>query len=249
MSDTKWEILTKESKSNFSFFSYWPLGIVTILIAILSYFVIASKFKKAKLSKEPVEQLVQPEVIALDKKPLVDTVEAQNDPRGSVVKTKTFGNKYFEESNEINDIPEYDNFSNNLNREYQVIDKQNKTRFDVNHLKVESSDPAKFAEINGFQATDDFIDAWSSTSVKHTDRQEISDEYRMLAVEALQSIDTSNKPENAIIILREILAARTEALRIGATLPPMPEEQLQNITFWSKNVVTKDIATTILNRI
>ena len=239
MSDTrKWESLTSKNST----FSYWPVVIVSILIAIGSYFIIDSK-KEAPVSKEVVETVLVPEAKPL--KAVIDDIPSAEEP---TVKAKTFGSKFFEASDEYSE--EYDDYSNNMQRDFHSVEKHSSTKFSLDHLKVESADPAKFAEKNGFEATDDFINAWSSeNTTKIRESVKIDDEYRMLATEALQSVDTHLKPENAVIVLREILAARTEATRIGAVLPPVPEEQLEAISFWTKNLLTKDLATTILNRV
>lgn len=115
-----------------------------------------------------------------------------------------------------------------------------------------------FVESYGLSVSDKFVDSWTteitqkkaiSGELKKPDG--VSDsEVRMLAQEALQTLSTTCDAESANSVLREILAARTEAARIGLEVPSLTEDQLKAIKFWSnsKAFKTSTIAKTLLSR-
>ena len=133
---------------------------------------------------------------------------------------------------------------------------------DLNYLKSDLKRRGlgldDFVESYGLSVSDKFVDSWtteitqkkaSSGELKKPDG--VSDsEVRMLAQEALQTLSTTCDAESANSVLREILAARTEAARIGLEVPSLTEDQLKAIKFWSnsKAFKTSTIAKTLLSR-
>lgn len=76
------------------------------------------------------------------------------------------------------------------------------------------------------------------------------DEARLLAQEAFQTVSTKASIEAATLVLRDVLAARTEANRLGLNLPEMADEQLDAIRYWSRaGGPAGQLAKSILSRI
>jgi len=77
----------------------------------------------------------------------------------------------------------------------------------------------------------------------------ISEESQMLVREAFQFIPTDNAG-SATVILRDILAARTEANSFGITMPEAPEDHMSALKYWaSTSGNASTIAKTILSRL
>lgn len=71
-----------------------------------------------------------------------------------------------------------------------------------------------------------------------------------LANEAFQSVSRDMSPENATVILSEILSARTESSSLGINLGSVSDEQLKDLEFWSKTQGKQaDLAKSILSRL
>jgi hypothetical protein len=103
--------------------------------------------------------------------------------------------------------------------------------------------PESLLIANGAPKSSDLPDVFAGNS-------EITDsEARMLASEAFQMVPNA-APEVVIDTLREILAAYTEAKKVGLALPPSPEEQLNSLHLLSrKSGTVAELAKSILGRI
>lgn len=109
-----------------------------------------------------------------------------------------------------------------------------------------------YIESHHMKVPDALLELWTnaSTASDHTAvTHDVAPEAMMLAREALQSLSADGPEAVAIAVLREILAARTEAARLGLKLPEAPFEQASAIRTWaSRNGVAANIANTILSR-
>ena len=116
--------------------------------------------------------------------------------------------------------------------------------FDANMLNLEDVPEAALMA---------FEDNWPDTNGPSVfgGNAEVTDmEARQIAQEAFQTVPLGAQPEAVAEVLKEILAARNEAARLGLNLPEAPEEQKQNIKHWSKRSGPAAIlAKTILSRV
>lgn len=99
---------------------------------------------------------------------------------------------------------------------------------------------------------DALIEAWDQapTLVGRRETQILDDEERVIARDAFQTLPMKAAEEEAVMILREILAARTESAHRSITLPEMPDDQLRSIKHWASQVgPASKIAMSILDRI
>jgi hypothetical protein len=119
-----------------------------------------------------------------------------------------------------------------------------------------------FVDSFGVSVPDAFVDSWTSTNASSPKRAEnklksssdmTESEMRQLAQEASQIVPTSGpmaSAEAVTAVLREILAARTEASQIGLNLGPMDPVQRQAIeTIATGTSKAATLAKTILSRI
>jgi hypothetical protein len=71
-----------------------------------------------------------------------------------------------------------------------------------------------------------------------------------LALEAFQNVPKDLDRQNAIVLLREILSARTESAKLGLDLPSISDDQVSDLEFWaSKSGTESDLAKSILSRL
>lgn len=116
-----------------------------------------------------------------------------------------------------------------------------------------------FVESFGVSVSDSFVDSWSKSNEKPTEKRQnmlstTSDmsesEMRQLAQEAMQSVPLTGNPEAIAAVLREILAARTEAKQVGLDLGPIDPAQRSAIeSFALGKTKASSIAQTILSRL
>jgi hypothetical protein len=101
---------------------------------------------------------------------------------------------------------------------------------------------------NGNSVPDDLLDSLQGpTFSRRSENSVLDDEAMMLAREALQTIKGS--PETVASILKDILAARTEAAARGIELPGLPQEQKIILEHWSRQSgPASAIAAQILSR-
>lgn len=73
---------------------------------------------------------------------------------------------------------------------------------------------------------------------------------RTLATEAFQQVPRDMDRKNAAVLLREILAARTEAASLGLNLGYSSDDQVADLKYWSSKAGPEaDLASAILSRI
>lgn len=258
---------TKNFTGNFSF-----LG-VFILIALIAAFVIKASMrggiKTMNVSNESLTVL-QPKIVAeLNEK---QPAASENELPTVSVKRTAVESKYF--SSEQDNLQEpflhtengqsFSDFAKTLDsgREtYSMERPMSSKTTDLNYLKSDLKRRGlgleDFVDTYGLSVSDNFVDTWKESSYGPSKREITSkpdgvsdDEVRMLAQESLQPLSITCDTETANSVLREILAARTEAGRIGLEIPPLTEEQLKAIKFWSnsKAFKTSTIAKTLLGR-
>jgi hypothetical protein len=109
-----------------------------------------------------------------------------------------------------------------------------------------------YIESHHMKVPDALLELWAtgpSSTATHSLADDLAPEAMMLAREALQPLSASADQDAAAVVLRDILAARTEADRLGMHLPAMPYEQASAIRAWaSKTGTAATIAQTILSR-
>jgi hypothetical protein len=109
---------------------------------------------------------------------------------------------------------------------------------------VNSETPEKegFSEVIVAKTAPPAILTWSADVTEQ--------EARSLAREAFQQVPQTYSPDFAEDTLRGISDALLECAKFGVNLPEMPEEQRNNLLFWSKSKTkAAEIAKQILNRI
>jgi len=123
-----------------------------------------------------------------------------------------------------------------------------KRAFETSKKHFVSGDMKAYAESH--DVPDAFLDAVGTERQSETERsvKKIDGpEAMMLAREALQTIQGTS--DAAASIMRDILAARTEAARAGIELPEVPEEQKAQLQVWaSRSGPASVLAKTILSR-
>ena len=97
----------------------------------------------------------------------------------------------------------------------------------------------QYVEAHNMQVPEAVIELWNREATEERKYREAivkpdcsEDEAAMLARESLQIVPRAGL-DAAILVMREILAARTEATKVGLQLPEMPAEQLESIQFWT----------------
>lgn len=230
---------------------------ILALVAIAAYWIIWPT--KTTLSSYTGPQPVGLEVVNTNAEPDIGKPDV---PIDAPVDTKFKATDRFFSSDESIEEPFLDNFSSyqqafQMGREKYVLDKPT-----VSKRYVDQLDPMRQALAKNGQSLDDFIDAqdiavpealvdaWASEPLKtaSVDDSHLTHEGTFLAREALQTVPMSGAPD--IEGLRDILAARTEAAKIGLTLPQIPEEQKVALQYWSNsgNIRAAAIANSILTR-
>jgi hypothetical protein len=118
-------------------------------------------------------------------------------------------------------------------------------------LKRNGMSVDEFAEARGMPDT--VLESWDtpheSIGVQARQPTDDSEETLMLARDALQYVPTNVSDVAIAPVLREILAARTEAATAGVQLPGIADEQLEALKFWSSRDGTAGgLAKSILSR-
>jgi hypothetical protein len=118
-------------------------------------------------------------------------------------------------------------------------------------LKKSGKSLTQFINENDAYVPDELIEAWDANQEVHTlqEPQILDDEERVIAREAFQVVPLKSSIDEAVLILREILAARSEASKRGLKLPDVPEEQKASIKYWSSQPgPTSKLALSILQK-
>ena len=270
---SRWTALTVpeivETKETLNNGSYLFVALFLIVAVAISIIVAASGSKgRSSMQQVPLENLV-----VLD--PKVISVEPTVQPSEPTVRAKTVSLKNSVWDSEDN-IPEpflqaesgqsFTEFKRTFDTERELYSTEKsakvntqlssmKKNFDKKGLGLED-----FVNTFGVPISEELAASWSSEQEpKKSSRTDFAkknsdgvaeSEFRMLAQEALQNLPTDCNSETATIILRDILAAYTEAARIDLQLPEMPKEQAAAIEYWAKSKKpANEIANLLLSRI
>lgn len=110
-----------------------------------------------------------------------------------------------------------------------------------------------YIEAHHMKVPDALLDLWANGSTSGGPpgaNEDLAPEAMMLAREALQPLSADVPEAAAAEVLREILAARTEAARLGLSLPEMPSEQASAVRAWAAKApgVAGQLAQTLMSR-
>jgi hypothetical protein len=173
--------------------------------------------------KEPVKEPVVPAIVEKVVEPIDSVVETAPVEGSAPVEAKfhVVGSKYwnFDEQEDEpfleNDGNTFSDFQRAFNVGREIVTEENS----MTTFKNENRDTFLHDVKRTFQP---------KTTISLTDS-------RTIAIEAYQSVPADVSRENALVILREILAARMEAENLGLDLGSAPEDQLSDLKFWSKS--------------
>ena len=235
-----------------------PMTVAFFLLAVTAIVIVSvilSKSRTQRPQKLAVPKLVAPKVAEEPERPQDAAVEAKAAGGETEV-----GATAFLEANGLT----FDDFQNAFQhgREKPVVDAPTGNSKAYMHVldELEALKPTLAAQGQTFQdyidahnmkVPDALLDLWTSgpTAADPGAALEWPPEAMMLAREALQPVSASMDPEAAAVILREILAARTEAARMDLKLPPLPSDQEAGLRHWAKSVTTAGaLAKNILSR-
>jgi len=263
------------TSSKFMGFSYWYLGLALVVAVVIIVFIGTTKTRslggrvlghaprsgptelhvvQSTVTQEPADATRSTDAPTV--RPKTTVLKIWNQDSGPTVQP------FFEQSG-------FSEFQNALEkgRERPVVDTV--VHQDVQLLKqqlepfrksLKGQSLEQFVESNNMQVPESLLEIWNekpTNNVMSRDNlglskpDDVSDsEALMLAQEAVQIVPTKGSPEVIINVLREILAARTEASHLGITLPFMPEQK-ESIKFWtnSSHSAAAAIAKSILSRI
>lgn len=225
--------------------SVFGIFLVMILIAI----VVVKMMPKSTERMPQVQDLVvvKNSVVNIEDDPKTDLKESKTDMKSEfkadgardgfgIVRAKTVLLQQW--SNEDSTIAEP--FMNS-NDESSFGEFQKTLMFGREIRDSETPEKEGFSESNVDRAAPPAILTWSSDVTEQ--------EARSLARDAFQQVPQTYSPDFAEDTLRGISDALLECAKVGVHLPEMPEEQRENLLFWS-NTKTKaaEIAKQILNR-
>lgn len=259
-----------------SAFSGWALLLPIAVVAIVAMVVASTGSKAAKTpALKSVADLEAP-LTVVQSTAVPDNglkAVAVEDPRGAPVGPRNTARAFFSyEEDDVSGIQKpfennesgfsYSDFERALQqgREKPVLDRP--VPANAKTLSVQAAGMKAFVERNGMTLEsfaennsylpEEMYEAWDyKAPAPRAARQETTDESLMLARDAMQMVPT-NVPEAAIVpVLREILAARTEAATAGLSLPAITEEQRDALGHWSASRTTtaSALASNILSRV
>lgn len=262
----KWSALmgleggSTESKSSTSL----VFGIVVLAVAAGIVWAIMQKATTSSSNQEspnPVSRLVKAVAV-----PEVAPEPTSDEPVDAVVVARRdTTSRHFTTDEDVGPEPQMDGYSEFSNTfqskrnlpEYDVAPASQSIMAQVGLLKAALKANGQTLEqyVAGLDTAlpEGLLDAFRSSEISKEQRaapvDDISNETRMLAREALQTVSTRGKPD--VETLREILAARTEAAKLNVTMPSIPEDQKAALKFWASNdthEAAAKIARTILAR-
>lgn len=236
-----------------------PMTVAFFLLAVTAIIVVSfilSRSKQQRPNKLAAPKLVAPKVAEEPEQPQDAAVEAKAAGEGP----SEAGPTAFLEANGLT----FDDFQMAFQhgREKPVVDRAPGSSKAFMHVldELEALKPTLAAQGQTFQdyidahnmkVPDALLDLWTSGNSGYDESMpsEWPPEAMMLAREALQPVSVSMDPEAASAILREILAARTEAGRSDIKLPPLPSDQEAGLRHWAKSPTKAgELAKTILSR-
>lgn len=108
-----------------------------------------------------------------------------------------------------------------------------------------------FAEDRDSYLPETIAESWDyQAPVPRAAAPETTEDSLMLARDAMQAVPTSVTEAAIVPVLREILAARTEAASAGIALPAVTEDQEASLKHWatSRSITASSLASSILSR-
>lgn len=225
----------------------------------------AASSKKVVFEEVPI--VIQPKVLQQEEDPvatkLASLAQHHADVQDAIVKPKFSAvDRFFSAPEEsLDDAVLADGLSYNeylsafsQGREMPVSDRGIKTgRFEAPG-GLQGRELEAYLEANDLAVPEALVDAWNAgpmagPTVGAASHGDYSEDYMLLARESMQAVPMRSAGD-AAIVLREILAARTEAAKLGLSMPQMPEDQLSNVRYWaSTNGHAADLAKSVLSRL
>ncbi len=181
---------------------------------------------------EPVTEPVVPVVQVVEESVVPEAVVTNElEPKFNVAVSKYWSYEADEEEPHLeNDGNTFSDFQRafNTGREYLTEESSMKTYRNENHDTYMHEEKRSFVPKSNVSISDS----------------------RTIAMEAFQQVPRDMDRDNAVVLLREILAARTEAALIGLDLGEPSEDQVDDLKFWSTMAGPEaEVATAILSRI
>ena len=203
----------------------------------------------------PVVPLLSPPVTVVQ----ATANEASDEPVDAEVVPKYKSMTYFDTNEDVGEpfVQSYSDFQRAFQsgRSYAETDKPTTALMSQQLMPMREALRRKgvslesYVDSNDVSVPDSLLDAWNAVPTPVNTRATVSEdaETAMLAREALPVVSTKAADVEA---LRDILAARTEATRIGFALPEVPSDQKAALEFWasSKHSQASALAKTILSR-
>lgn len=262
--------------SEASSFSGWVVLVPLMAVVIIALVVASTGGSKARATDKAIEKVaVEPlnvvQAVASPDVPL--KVPVADAPLGARVGVRNTARSLFATEDSLNHIEQpfgdaeggytYTDFQAAMEygREKPVYDKPNKANAAIIGAQIDSM--KSYIKRNGF-TLDDFADArdvalpdsiaesWDTEYQQPPERQQqdMRPETLVLAQEALQAVPTKATAAAIVPVLREILAARTEAATSQIELPPLTDDQRDGLQHWSAvGGVAGSLANTILSRV
>jgi len=251
--ETPKEILTAD-------FGFLQFAMLAIFLVVLVVFVVASNKSSNASRVNTITEEVGTVVRAVVAEEKVVETEKPN-----LVKVKFSGKQIFSEANpEDFEDSAYGEFARTLDGGREMPDLErpiSHNTFLMNDqlapmreaLKKSGKSLSQFMTETDAYVPDALIDAWDApveTFSPTRVTQILDDEERIIARDAFQVIPIKATSEEALLILRDVLAARTESAHRSIVLPEMPQDQMASIKHWaSQQGPAAKIAISILERI
>jgi hypothetical protein len=249
------EVVKVVDSTNAKDFGFVPLAMIVIFVVVFAVFVATSNS-----SSQRTDTVAQEVGVVIKKN--VEPEIAQLEKPEKLVKAKFSGKQMFADNDE-DYSPEFNDYAKTLESGREIFGSERPVS-ENSRLMQQQLAPMREAlkksgkSLNQFMAENDayvpdsLIEAWD-TNVTHHDTQShhiLDDEERIIARDAFQTIPMKANVDEAVTILRDVLASRTEADKRGLKLPEMPQDQMQSIKFWSTQPgPASKIAQSILQKI
>lgn len=265
---TKWDtllaggsespILQQKPESTFDFL---PIAMIVIFVVVFATFIATTN---SSSSANRVDTIAQEVGTVISQSVKAENEPDRVEPKVNLVKAKFAGKKFFDDAAPEYDDSPYGEFARTLDngRDLPQIERplSENARLMQDQLgpmreavKKSGKSLSQFINENDAYVPDELIDAWSNDhneNVAESEHQILDDEERVIARDAFQSVPMKASPEEAVVILRDVLASRSEAAKRGIKLPQMPEDQEASIKYWTSTVgPASKLAQSILQKI
>ena len=253
------EVVKAVDSTNAKDFGFVPLAMIVIFVVVFAVFVATSNSSSQRTDTVAQEVGV---VIKKNVDPAQDEKPAHLEKPERLVKAKFSGKQMFAEADEEYS-PEFNDYAKTLESGREIFGSERPLSENSRlmqqqlapmreALKKSGKSLNQFMDENDAYVPDSLIEAWDTTVTHYDakDHQVLDDEERIIARDAFQTIPMKANVDEAVTILRDVLASRTEADKRGLKLPEMPQDQMQSIKYWSTQIgPASKIAQSILQKI